>query len=188
LKLPSTIKGWFNPKSHPDKLLQQFAATNNRKYLAALVGEYNQTLFHYLLSQSDKATAEDVLQITWLKVINKKHLYRTNNSAKYWLFAIARNTLIDELRKQQKWCYQVLEESHIMSVELTVQLDFEQQLNKFNAIINNLPFHQKEAFIFQQEGFSLREIAELTDENQETVKSRLRYARQYLKMHLENKT
>lgn len=174
--------------NHPDKLLQQFATTNNCKYLAALVEEYNQTLFHYLLSQSDKAMAEDVLQTTWLKVINKKHLYQPNNSAKYWLFAIARNTLIDELRKQQKWCYQTLEESHIKSPELTLQLSVEQQLNQFNAIIAHLPFHQKEAFVFQQEGFTLKEIAELTDENQETVKSRLRYARQYLRTHLEKNT
>ncbi|MCJ8318462.1 MAG: sigma-70 family RNA polymerase sigma factor [Colwellia sp.] len=187
MKLPSTIKGWFNPKNHPDKLLQQFAATNNRKYLSALVDEYNQTLFHYLLSQSDKATAEDILQSTWLKVINKKHLYKTNNSAKYWLFAIARNTLIDELRKQQKWCFKILEESHLQSLDLTLQLSSEQQINQFNAIIDNLPFHQREVFLFQQEGFSLKEIAELTDENQETVKSRLRYARQHLRTHLENR-
>ena len=187
MKLPSTIKGWFNPKSHPDKLLHQFAATNERKYLSALVEEYNQTLFHYLLSQSDKTIAEDILQITWLKVINKKHLYKTNYSAKYWLFAIARNTLIDELRKQHKWCFQELDESHVKSLDLTSQLGTEQQLDQFNIIINNLPFYQREVFVFQQEGFSLKEIATLTDENQETVKSRLRYARQYLRTHLENK-
>jgi DNA-directed RNA polymerase specialized sigma24 family protein len=44
-----------------------------------------------------------------------------------------------------------------------------------------LPFHQREAFIFQQEGFSVEEICTLTDENFETVKSRLRYARNNLK-------
>ena len=96
------MKGWFTPVNHPDKLLQLFAKTNDYKYLEALVVEFNQTLFHYLLSQSDKVTAEDVLQITWLKVINKKQLYQPTGSAKYWLFAIARNALIDELRKQQK--------------------------------------------------------------------------------------
>jgi len=192
LKLPSKIKGWFNANDHPDNLLTKFATTKQQKYLIALVGYFNQTLFHYLLSQSNKVMAEDVLQTTWLKVINKNHQYNGGTSAKCWLFTIARNALIDELRKQQKWQYQELEDCHIKSVPLTEQviaeLANEQQLTQFNFLIQRLPFHQREAFIFQQEGFSLKEIASLTNENQETIKSRLRYSKQYLRAHLEIKT
>ena len=185
MKLPSAIKGWLTPESHPDKLLQLYAKTNNSKYLTALVDKYNHTIFHYLLSQSERTLAEDVLQTTWLKVIHKKHLYKANNSAKYWLFSIARNTLIDEFRKQQRWIYQEMEDHNLTTQTLIEQLKFEQQLDHFNALIDNLPFHQKEAFIFQQEGFTLKEIADLTDEEQETIKSRLRYAKKYIRTHLE---
>ena len=183
--------GWLNANDLPDKLLAKFAATDQQKYLIALVEHFNQTLFHYLLSQSNKVMAEDILQSTWLKVINKKHQFNSGTSAKCWLFTIARNTLIDELRKQQKWQYQELEDSHIKSPQLTEQIinemTNEQQLVQFNRLIEALPFHQREAFIFQQEGFTLKEIAMLTNENQETIKSRLRYAKQHLRTHLETK-
>ena len=185
MKLPSAIRGWFNPKVQPDKQLEQFARTNNKKYLSAVIAHYNQALFHYLLSQSDYATAQDVLQNTWLKVIQRVHLYKFGSSSNYWLFAIARNTLLDELRRQQRWQYQEIAETHITCEHLPEQLDGQAQLARFNLAIAQLPFHQREAFIFQQEGFSLKEIAQLTDEQQETIKSRLRYAKATLKKYLE---
>jgi RNA polymerase sigma-70 factor (ECF subfamily) len=55
------------------------------------------------------------------------------------------------------------------------------RIEAFNIAIIQLPFHQRETLIFQQEGFSVMEIAQLTNESFETVKSRLRYARNNLK-------
>lgn len=188
MKLPSTIRGWFNPHIGPDKQLEQFARTHHKKYLSAVVAHYNQALFHYLLSQSDAATAQDVLQNTWVKVIERIHLYKYGSSSNFWLFAIARNTLLDELRRQQRWQYQEILDTHITFEHLPEQLDGQAQLARFNLAIAQLPFAQREAFIFQQEGFSLKEIAQLTDEQQETVKSRLRYAKGSLKKYLETKT
>lgn len=185
MNLPSKIKGWFNPQIQPEQLLERFARTNNQKYLSALIAHYNQALFHYLLSQSDHATAQDVLQTSWLKVIEGIHLYRFGTSSNYWLFAIARNSLIDELRKQQRWQLQEITDSELQTSSLFEQLDAQDQSTRFDLAIAKLPFHQREAFIFQQEGFSLKQIAELTDENQQTVKSKLRYARKTLKRYLE---
>ena len=62
------------------------------------------------------------------------------------------------------------------------------RLTIFNQAGTLLPFHQREAFIFQQEGVSVLQIAELTQQSFETIKSRLRYARQNLKNFLEMKS
>ena len=59
-------------------------------------------------------------------------------------------------------------------------------IDKFNSALLQLPILQREAFIFQQEGFSIIDICELTHSSHETVKSRLRYARTYLKKHDRN--
>jgi RNA polymerase sigma-70 factor (ECF subfamily) len=185
LKLPSTIKGWFNPQHHPDLLLEKFALSGEQKYLSALVKHYNQMIFHYLLSQSDYATAQDILQSTWLKVINKAHKYQKNTSSKSWLFTIARHTLIDELRRLKRWDFQEIEEQHLNSITLSKQMMISDNLARFNLAIEQLSFYQREAFIFQQEGFSLDEISQLCCEQQETIKSRLRYARNNIKGYLE---
>ena len=173
------MKGWLNPTITPEKLLMDYVATGNEKYLTLLVVQFNSSIFHYLLTLSDKEMAEDALQTTWLKVIKNNNKAHTN--VKSWLFTIARRTLIDELRHQQKWQLQTVSDDDVVTMSLSKELDNADQLTLFNTAIIALPFHQREAFIFQQEGFSVGEICTLTDENFETVKSRLRYARNNLK-------
>jgi RNA polymerase sigma factor (sigma-70 family) len=175
------IKSWLIPTSTPEKLLMDYAATSNQKYLSLLVAQFNLSLFHFLLSLSNKELAEDILQMTWLKVMKVAGKDYTHTNVKSWLFTIARNTLIDELRQQQKWQWQTLDDDLVHTTNLSKEFDQADQLTKFNEAITMLPFHQRETFIFQQEGFSVIEICELTDESFETVKSRLRYARNNLK-------
>ena len=181
MKLPSKIRGWFNPNATPEKLLANYIATNNKQDLALLVQQFNLSLYHYLLSQSDKELAEDVLQSTWLKVMNIKIPGKMHSNVKSWLFTIARNTLIDELRRQQRWQWQAVEQEPLTGQYLENEIEAANKLEQFNQVVNQLSFFQREVFILQQEGFSLVEISQLTDETFETVKSRLRYARDNIK-------
>jgi len=195
LKLPSMMKGWFNPSISPEVLLARYIATGKEKYITLLVEQFNQAIYHYLLSQSDKGMAEDVMQQVWLKVMTIKAANQTHSNVKSWLFTIARNTLIDELRRQQRWQSQPIDEAvlstdrlfaeRMISHTLEQESDKIDKLKVFNHAITLLPFLQREAFIFQQEGFSVLQIAELTQDSFETIKSRLRYARTHLKNFLE---
>ncbi|NQZ22580.1 MAG: RNA polymerase sigma factor [Colwellia sp.] len=195
MKLPSMMKGWLNPIISPEILLTRYLATSKEKYITLLVEQFNQSIYHYLLSQSDKQTAEDVIQQMWLKVMTTKVANQTHSNVKSWLFTIARNTLIDELRRQQRWQSQPIEETTLStdrlfsekmtSYSLEQESDKRAKLTMFNHAITLLPFLQREAFIFQQEGFSVLQISELTDDSFETIKSRLRYARENLKNFLE---
>jgi len=187
LKLPSMIKGWFNPNIKPDLLLDKYAQSGDQKALTKLIELYNRDLFHFLLSQSDRATAEDSLQNTWIKVMKNAGQYKLGTSVRNWLFTIARHTLIDELRRLNRWHTQVLSEHDLSSVTLSEEIITKDKLALFNHIVSQLPFYQREAFILQQEGFSLHEIAIMTDEKQETIKSRIRYAKQNIRSTLENK-
>lgn len=186
MKLPSAIKGWLSAKpihlTSPEEIMNQYIITGKTCYLSLLVEEFNDSVFHYLLSQSNKATAEDVVQSTWLKVMKSQSKVAPTN-IKSWLFTIARNTLIDELRKQNKWHAINADEQILLCTNLNAeeQLALQNNLEKFNSALQQLPFLQREAFIFQQEGFSIVEICEFTDASHETVKSRLRYARTNLK-------
>ncbi|GAA6171417.1 RNA polymerase sigma factor [Colwellia sp. KU-HH00111] len=181
MKLPSMIKGWLNTTITPERLLEHYVSTNDEKYLTLLVEQFNLSIYHYLISLSDKETAEDVLQTTWLKVMKVQSLTTKHTNVKSWLYTIARNTLIDELRRQQKWQWQALEAHHLNCCSPAQEFEMNDRLASFNFAINQLPFYQREAFIFQQEGLSIIEICDVTNEHFETVKSRLRYARKNLK-------
>lgn len=178
------MKGWFNPNISPQMLLTKYSSTGKSKYLSILVEQFNLSLYHYLLSLSDKEMAEDALQSTWLKVMKVTKVTNNHTNVKSWLFTIARNTLIDELRRQQKWQWQELVEEELAGHQTEKCIEAMDQLTRFNHALSQLSFYQREVFIFQQEGFSLMEICHLTDESFETVKSRLRYARNNIKKFL----
>jgi RNA polymerase sigma factor (sigma-70 family) len=178
------IKGWLNTNITPERLLENYISTGDTVHVVKLVELFNLSLYHYVLSLSDKETAEDIIQLTWLKVMKIQSMNKQHTNVKSWLFTVARNTLIDELRRQKKWQFQSLETQNLSSPSLIEEYEENTRLALFNHAVNKLPFHQREAFIFQQEGFSVYEICQLTNENFEAIKSRLRYARKNLKAML----
>jgi len=182
------IKGWFNPQVVPETLLLKYYQTKDNGYLEQLVAQYNRAMYHYLLTLSDADLAKDVLQTTWLKVVdlanNERQLPSMPASVKNWLFTIARNLLIDELRRQQRWQWHAITDEHSVTQPLDYSIAQQDKLKQLDQALGELPFSQKEALIFQQEGFSIFEISQLTGEGVETIKSRLRYAKNNLKILL----
>jgi RNA polymerase sigma-70 factor (ECF subfamily) len=137
------------------------------------------------ITQSNTHLAYDVSQQTWLKVIEKRHLYQAQTTPKAWLFKLASNTLIDEYRKQQRFV-ELDENTHLPAQkdknesDLTIgssNINYE----AFDAALKQLSFVQREAITLQQEGFSLADIELITQSSLETIKTRLRYAKQNLK-------
>ncbi|WP_226996467.1 sigma-70 family RNA polymerase sigma factor [Thalassotalea crassostreae] len=191
VKLPSMMKGWLNPGLNSEQLMRRYSASGNNKWLCQLVDKHNHDIYHFLLTQSDKNLAEDVVQSTWLKVIDKRQYFTAQTMFKAWLYRIARNTLVDELRRLQRWQYDTVEmdqlESELISSDPANAIDQQDNLQqRFNLLLEQLPFLQREAFVLQQDGFSIAEIASICGEQNETIKSRLRYARNYFKRHLEH--
>src|SRR6185437_7140806 len=58
----------------------------------------------YLLRiTASKADAEDIVQNTYLKAVDKINTFRGESSLKTWLFSIASNLAKDNLRAQKRW-------------------------------------------------------------------------------------
>ena len=193
-----------------EALILRYASKKESHVLTQLYDNCERDLFHFLLSLTDDELAQEIAQRTWLKVIEKSHLYRDQASFKSWLFTIGRRCLIDEFRKQGRFQELFDEPTNVVAetgksthgcelqngvhngpttlteLERISANEAESSLTKqFNIALHTLPFSQKEAFCLQQEGFSLHEIAQMTASESETVKSRIRYAKQALKKHLE---
>lgn len=161
--------------------MARYAQTGDNALLEALYDQCADDLYHFLLTQSDPVTAKDICQKSWLKVIEKRHLYQQSGRFIAWLFTLARHALIDEHRKTQRIDYREDELLHVhVSFEHTDNIK-----DAFEQILLALPFEQREAFCLQQEGFGLQEIAQITQVGLETIKSRIRYAKQNLRNQLE---
>ncbi len=179
------LLSWLNrsaalPGSDPQGLMRGYMQTNNPAYLAELIQCYGNDLYHFLLKQSDPALAADLSQHCWLKVMEQKQQFAGHSSFKTWLFAIGRNLLLDEFRKQKRWLYEVNEDWVAEDSSPEHALEQQQSDMQLQHIVQQLPLLQREALLLQLEGFSVQQIAQITLTEAETVKSRLRYARQTL--------
>lgn len=176
-----------------ERLMLQYSAKGDEASLAALFDLHNNKLFYFLKVLSDSTVAEDICQRTWMKVIENSHLFKSGDNFQAWLFTIGRRTLIDELRKSAKLEYNNDAVESFSSGELTkhaqstIEEDVAKGLEKdvFKACIQQLPYKQKEALSLQLEGFGLREIASICGAEKETIKTRIRYAKDSLKTMLE---
>jgi RNA polymerase sigma-70 factor (ECF subfamily) len=197
LALLNNLQNWWFTRptrerfhQQPDELvLKLFQEENSSSALEVLISRHGDALYHFLVSLSDTQQAEDVSQHTWLKFIENPKQYRQQKSKfRTWLFGNGRNTLIDELRRLSRWQWTTLDElteddSNDWQEDLVFNETEDIQI-QFNSALMALPFAQKEALMLQLEGFSLDDIASITHEKPETIKSRLRFARKQLKQTL----
>ncbi len=63
---------------------------------------YSDDIYHFLIYRIGSADVEDLVQEVFIKAINGLETFKGNASPKTWLFSIARNVAIDEIRKN-KW-------------------------------------------------------------------------------------
>ncbi|WP_337840800.1 sigma-70 family RNA polymerase sigma factor [Rheinheimera sp.] len=145
--------------------------------VATLVRLHGQPLYYFLLRQCPADLAADICQQSWLRVMEACHQFEGQSSFKTWLFSIARHLLQDEIRRRQRWrwFHEPVEPEAAEQPELELQLAQEQQ--RFRRAMAGLPRVQREALLLQLEGFSLMAISDICQVGQETIKSRLRYAK-----------
>lgn len=131
------------------------------------------------------AVAEELCHDTWLKVINARKSYEVSALFRTYLFTIARRILIDFSQKKSSTNEQNFNEG----VEPDIEVDDKSQTvsnyqlkQALNNEITKLSFEQKQVFLLKQEaGFTIEQIAKITEQHKEKVKSNWRYALQKMR-------
>lgn len=130
----------------------------------------------------DGAVAEDVAQETFIKVWRSLDRFDIEKPFRTWLFAIAKNTAYDWLKKKRALPFSAFATAeaeepfeHIPDVEPLPDelLMREDAASEVQAAIAGLPEPYRSLIVLvYQEGFSLHESAEVLGESYNTVKSR----------------
>jgi RNA polymerase sigma-70 factor (ECF subfamily) len=167
----------------------------NVELYAELVDRYERKIlafiFHMLKSASMQTIAEDLCQDTFFKAYKNLHTFReVEASFSTWLYTIARNTVLSELRKQRT--VQVsLDEGLVTPVARIDSLPEHAALRKekvdlVREAINRLPENQRSALILREyEQLDYQEIADILGQTVSSVKSLLFRARTSVKLQLE---
>lgn len=159
----------------------------NEKAFEELVSPYLQPVYSFVLSLThDAVMAEDVTQETCIKVWRHLDRFDTRRRFKTWVFAIAKNTAFDALKKKRDfpfsaflqeedeevegaWSERIADDSPLPD-ELLARADaakfLEQRLERLPAGFQQI------LRLRYQEDFSLSEISEILGEPYNTIKSR----------------
>ncbi|MGB9598543.1 MAG: RNA polymerase sigma factor [Minisyncoccales bacterium] len=143
-------------------------------------------VFHYLQNQQD---AEDLTQEIFLKMWKNLKKFKKEENFKNWLFAIARNSCLDFLRKKKK-DFLLLEKDFLfidknpLGDEIFERESFREKIEKE---IKKLPFKMRKVLDFYYFlGLNFREISEILKEPINTIKSRHRRALLRLKKNIKD--
>lgn len=173
------------------ELLRRIASDRDKSALAGLFGQFAPKLKSMMLKQgAGDALAEDLVQETLLTVWRKAQLYSPQRGTpSTWIFTIARNLRIDQVRRQSNKPYEDLETAGLVSDAplSSAVVEQEQVIARVTRALSTLPTEQREvvqlSFIHD---LAHAEIAAKIGIPLGTVKSRLRLAYDRLRPMLKD--
>ena len=187
-------------QADPDAVLMLRVKRGDRAAFAELVGKYRQSLFNFIFrTLRDETETEDVAQNTFLQVYKSRARYRRTAKFSTWLFTIARNLCLNEIRRRSRHPAESLEETHTehddqpqrQYEDKKVFLPTENVLHgelarKIEAALDELPENQRTAILLcRQDEVSYEEIAEILDCSLSATKSLIHRGRETLKEKLK---
>ena len=146
-------------------------------------------LYRFVLrSVKTRGTAEELFQEVWIRVIEARGRYTPQARFTTWLYTIAHNLLTDHWRRKGLTLVELDEDLDAAAPDDPArQAEARQALSRFAVALEALPPLQRQAFLLHEEGgLSIAQIAAATGSNEETAKSRLRYAMAKLKSVLDD--
>jgi RNA polymerase sigma-70 factor, ECF subfamily len=156
-----------------------------------IMNQYGQEILQLAYSYvNNKAIAEDLTQDIFVKCYKNLHTYSGKSKLRTWLWRIAINHCKDFHRSWYTKNVVIAGEempSNGTKKELVEQAVIQKEEDdELIAAIMNLPIKYREViYLFYYEELPLKEIALVTDTGLNTVKTRLRRAKELLKEELE---
>ena len=171
-----------------DERLMSFLIKGDQKAFNEIYSRYSGPLKGYFMRMlwRDEEKAEDFMHDLFAKIIKKPDAFDTKRSFKTWVYTIACNMCKNEYKKQEvrKNTNLGFDQHYNISDEKTnliKEIEFNQFGEAFSEKLNELDTKHKEVFTLRHvEGLSIKEIAEIVQINEGTVKSRIFYATKQL--------
>ena len=171
-----------------EALMLAFQRQGQANAFNLLYQRYQTQLYRYLLNRlGDHHNTDELFQDIWARIIKTRYEVKSNASFRTWLYTIARNRLIDHYRSNQIKLVEIEDSHPVDNAGPDEQLIQAENDNDILHAVRQLPREQQDVFLLKVEsGMSLQEIADLSGEGFETIKSRYRYAIQKLGQLLDN--
>lgn len=184
----------------PDAALMLRVKGGDMRAFEELVDKYKQPVMNVIFrTLRDQVEAEDLAQNVFVQVFKSAHRYQVTAKFSTWLFTIARNLCLNEIRRRSRHPAESLETSQTESddhparqfedvktfspTENVLQAELE---NKVQLALDELPENQRTALLLcRQEEMSYDDISEVLGCSLSATKSLIHRARETLKLKLK---
>jgi RNA polymerase sigma-70 factor (ECF subfamily) len=166
-----------------------------------LLSRHRKPVFNFILRfVGDRETAEDLLQETFMRVIKGAEAYKRQAKFTTWLYTIARNLCVDQTRRRKHRRHASLDAPMAASEDSGTLMDVipgnemasdRKSVNKqlhetMQRAIAGLSEEQREVFLMREFlDMPFKQISEVVGVPENTVKSRMRYALEKLRLELD---
>jgi RNA polymerase sigma-70 factor, ECF subfamily len=188
------------PEHDPDAALMLRAKRGDRAAFTELVEKWKQPVMNFVFGTlRDETESEDVAQNTFVQVWKSRSRYERTAKFSTWLFTIARNLCLNEIRRRSRHPAESLEETHSehddqpsrQYEDKKISLATENVLHgelakKIEEALAELPENQRTAILLcQRDDVSYEEIAEILGCSLSATKSIIFRGREALKEKLK---
>jgi RNA polymerase sigma-70 factor, ECF subfamily len=186
---------------HADEDLMVMYQQGEVRAFEVLLGRHRKSVYNFILRfVGDKETAEDLLQETFMRVIKGADAYKRQAKFTTWLYTIARNLCVDQTRRRKHRRHASLDapmdtsddSGSLMDVIASGEMASDRKsVNKelfatMQRAIAGLSEEQREVFLMREFlDLPFKQIAEVVGVPENTVKSRMRYALEKLRLELD---
>ena len=184
----------------PDAALMLRVKQGDTEAFALLVDKYKQPVMNLAYRMlHDAVEAEDLAQVVFVQVYKSADRYKVNSKFTTWLFTIARNLCLNEIRRRSRHPAESLDEPHpeledqprhqfedtrgFSPPETLLHGELEQ---KIEEAVNALPENQRAALVLcRQDELSYDDIAKVLGCSLSATKSLIHRGRETLKEKLK---
>ena len=159
----------------------------DRDSLGTLARRWERPLYRFVFRMLPRSEdAWDICQETFVRILEKSDRFDPRSRFSTWMYQIALNLCRDQLRKRRRWSL-ILRDDREFDEQLGSSMEStgdspEAEAGKreagvaVTAALREIPSEQREVLVLKEfEGLKFREIAEILDCPESTVKSRLYY-------------
>ncbi len=188
-------------RDEADEILMVAYQKGDVRAFELLLTRHKKPVFNFILRfVGSRETAEDLLQETFLRVIKGAEAYQRQAKFTTWLYTIARNLCVDQSRRAKHRKAQSLDAPMSNSADSGSLLDVipateiasdRQAVNKelqvrLHEALARLSEEQREVFLMREFlDMPFKDIADVVGVPENTVKSRMRYALEKLRLELD---
>jgi len=179
-----------------DEMLMVRYQRGDREAFAELVHRYNVPIYNFVIRQvRQPELARDLTQDVFLRLVQNASEFKHEARFSTWLYTIARNLSVDQLRKLGHRRHASLDQplgdgdaraggvlgDNVADVHPRASVErmaaSTEVRNSIVRAVDSLPDDQREVFLLREIGnLPFKEIAQITGVGENTVKSRMRYA------------